>query len=105
MKEKLKQGCGDVLFAIAAGLVVAVGYYFFQNSNGFAPGGVGGLATITYHLLGYRVSGGQMTVVPEEAELVRLIFHRYALEQMGISPENLFTVSTSCPSVSAMAEA
>lgn len=56
MKEKLKQGCGDVFFAIAAGLVVAIAYYFFQNSNGFAPGGVGGLATITYHLLGYRVS-------------------------------------------------
>ena len=56
MKEKLKQGFGDVFFAITAGLVVAIGYYFFQNSNGFAPGGVGGLATITYHLLGYRVS-------------------------------------------------
>jgi uncharacterized membrane-anchored protein YitT (DUF2179 family) len=49
-----------VLFAIVAGLVVAVGYYFFQNSNGFAPGGVGGLATITYHLLGYRVSWARL---------------------------------------------
>ena len=56
MRDKLKQGCGDAFFAIVAGLVVAIGYYFFQNSNGFAPGGVGGLATITYHLLGYRVS-------------------------------------------------
>ena len=27
-------------------------YYYFQNSNGFAPGGVGGLATITYHFVG-----------------------------------------------------
>ena len=30
---------------------VETGKHFFQNSNGFAPGGVGGLATITYHLL------------------------------------------------------
>jgi uncharacterized membrane-anchored protein YitT (DUF2179 family) len=36
-------------------MIVAVAYYFFQNSNSFAPGGVGGLATITYYLLGYRV--------------------------------------------------
>jgi uncharacterized membrane-anchored protein YitT (DUF2179 family) len=34
---------------------VSVAYYFFQNSNGFAPGGVGGLATMTYHLTGYSV--------------------------------------------------
>lgn len=41
----------DVLIAVVAGLVVSVAYYFFQNSNGFAPGGVGGLATMTYHYL------------------------------------------------------
>ncbi|MBE7084112.1 MAG: YitT family protein [Clostridiales bacterium] len=41
----------DLLIAIIAGLVVSVAYYFFQNSNGFAPGGVGGLATMTYHYL------------------------------------------------------
>ncbi len=41
----------DFLVAIFAGIVVSVAYYFFQNSNGFAPGGVGGLATITYHYL------------------------------------------------------
>ena len=45
----------DVLVAVVAGLVVSVAYYFFQNSNGFAPGGVGGLATMTYHLTGYSV--------------------------------------------------
>lgn len=45
----------DLFVAIAAGLVVSVAYYFFQNSNGFAPGGVGGLATMTYHLTGYSV--------------------------------------------------
>ncbi len=42
----------DIALAICAGIVVGLAYYFFQNSNGFAPGGVGGLATITYHLLG-----------------------------------------------------
>jgi hypothetical protein len=28
-------------------MIVGTAYYFFQNSNGFAPGGVGDLATIT----------------------------------------------------------
>ena len=41
----------DLLIAVFAGIVVSVAYYFFQNSNGFAPGGVGGLATMTYHYL------------------------------------------------------
>ncbi|MBQ4052810.1 MAG: YitT family protein, partial [Clostridia bacterium] len=31
-------------------------YHFFQNSNGFAPGGVGGLATITHYLLSDKIS-------------------------------------------------
>ncbi|MBE5740657.1 MAG: YitT family protein [Clostridiales bacterium] len=55
-KTAVKQTVLDIGTAIVAGLVVALAYYFFQNSNGFAPGGVGGLATITYHLLGYKVS-------------------------------------------------
>ena len=46
----------DILYAIAAGAIVGTAYHFFQNSNGFAPGGVGGLATITHHLLKNRVS-------------------------------------------------
>ena len=48
----IKEWILDIMIAVVAGLVVAVAYYFFQNSNGFAPGGVGGLATITYHYLG-----------------------------------------------------
>ena len=57
-KEKItvKQWFTDLLMAIVAGMIVGVGYYFFQNSNGFAPGGVGGLATITYYLFDYNVS-------------------------------------------------
>ena len=52
----------DLLCAVAAGLVVGTAYHFFQNSNGFAPGGVGGLATITHHLLADRVSWSVLMV-------------------------------------------
>ena len=41
----------DALYAIFAGLIVGTAYFFFQNSNNFAPGGVGGLATITHYLV------------------------------------------------------
>lgn len=51
-----------MLYAIVAGVIVGTAYYFFQNSNGFAPGGVGGLATITHHLLGGRVSWSMLMV-------------------------------------------
>ena len=46
----------DVLYAILAGIIVGSAYHFFQNSNGFAPGGVGGLATITHYLFSDWVS-------------------------------------------------
>ncbi len=46
----------DILYAIVAGVVVGTAYHFFQNSNGFAPGGVGGLATITHYLLSNKIS-------------------------------------------------
>lgn len=52
----LKQYLFDIFTIIVAGSVVALAYHFFQNSNNFAPGGVGGLATITYALLGKEVS-------------------------------------------------
>ena len=45
----------DILYAMMAGIVVGTAYHFFQNSNGFAPGGVGGLATITHHFLAGRI--------------------------------------------------
>ena len=54
--ENVKQTIMDIIYAVVAGLIVATAYYFFQNSNGFAPGGVGGLATITYHLTGYQIN-------------------------------------------------
>lgn len=52
----------DILYAVAAGLIVGTAYHFFQNSNGFAPGGVGGLATITHHLLGGRFNWGVLMI-------------------------------------------
>lgn len=36
-------------------------------------------------MLGYDVMDGKMTVAPEGAEIVRLIFHRYAVEQVSTS--------------------
>ena len=45
----------DILIAVVAGVIVGTAYHFFQNSNNFAPGGVGGLATITHHLLTDRI--------------------------------------------------
>ena len=58
MKNKIdfKTLLFDILYAIAAGIIVGTAYHFFQNSNGFAPGGVGGLATITYHLAKNKIS-------------------------------------------------
>ena len=55
-KESAKKLFFDLLITLLAGAIVGTGYHIFQNSNGFAPGGVGGLATITHHLLGGRVS-------------------------------------------------
>lgn len=52
----------DLFFVLAAGVVVGTAYYFFQNSNGFAPGGVGGLATITYHFSGYTLDWSLLMV-------------------------------------------
>ena len=62
-KFNAKEFLFDILVAVAAGIVVGTAYHFFQNSNGFAPGGVGGLATITHHLIGGAVDWGVLMVV------------------------------------------
>ena len=41
-------------------------------------------------MLGYDVQGGKLTINEEGAELVRLIFHKYAVEQMGTSEISRF---------------
>ncbi len=62
MKTKIKTLLLDITMAIIAGIVVGTAYHFFQNSNGFAPGGVGGLATITTYLLDGKVEWGILMV-------------------------------------------
>ena len=53
--EYIKKLIADLLYTVLAGFIVGTAYHFFQNSNGFAPGGVGGLATITHHLTGGEI--------------------------------------------------
>lgn len=60
---KIKDWAIDLVTALLAGIIVGTAYFFFQNSNGFAPGGVGGLATITYHLLDYKVSWALLMIL------------------------------------------
>ena len=55
-KDEAKILLIDILHVLAAGIIVGTAYYFFQNSNKFAPGGVGGLATITHHFLNGSVN-------------------------------------------------
>ncbi len=62
-KALAKEWIIDILYACVAGMVVGFAYFFFQNSNEFAPGGVGGLATITYYLLGYKVNWSILMLV------------------------------------------
>ncbi len=57
-ETNLKATVLDVFIAVIAGIVVGTAYFFFQNSNSFAPGGVGGLATIVHHLLGKPADWG-----------------------------------------------
>ena len=61
-KTFLKELTIDVLCALVAGIIVGTAYHFFQNSNGFAPGGVGGLATITHHLFSDVTSWGLLMI-------------------------------------------
>ena len=56
IKDTAKQLTYDTLYSIVAGFIVGTAFHFFQNSNEFAPGGVGGLATITSHLIGSQAS-------------------------------------------------
>ena len=55
-KRNVKTFAVDILYALISGIIVGTAYHFFQNSNGFAPGGVGGLATMTFHLFEEKVS-------------------------------------------------
>ena len=61
-KTRISDIIFDLLYALLAGIIVGTAYHFFQNSNSFAPGGVGGLATITHHLLEGDVSWSVLMV-------------------------------------------
>lgn len=39
----------DLLFSVTAGVIVAFGLYVFANYNGFAPGGISGIASVISH--------------------------------------------------------
>lgn len=49
-KDFLKEWAVDVLFCLMAAAVTSVAYHFFSNPNGFAPGGLTGLATMAAYL-------------------------------------------------------
>ncbi len=59
---KIKTYLLDIFTAVFAGIIVGTAYFFFQNSNGFAPGGVGGLATILHHLIDGAIDWGILMV-------------------------------------------
>lgn len=47
-------------------------------------------------MLGYRVTNGTLRIEPEGAELVRLIFHKYAIEQVGTTQLARFLTESGC---------
>ena len=55
-QSNAKQLIYDIIYSTIAGFIVGTAFHFFQNSNKFAPGGVGGLATITSYLIGSQAS-------------------------------------------------
>ena len=61
--DYIRQWIVDILAVLLAGTTVGLAYFFFQNSNGFAPGGVGGLATICYDLLGHRINWSVLMIL------------------------------------------
>lgn len=60
--SKISTLLADVICAVIAGIIVGTAYHFFQNSNNFAPGGVGGLATITHYLISDKISWSVLMV-------------------------------------------
>ena len=61
--KKARKIINEILIAIISGFIVGCAFYFFQNSNGFAPGGVGGLATITYYLIDYKIPWAYLMIM------------------------------------------
>ncbi len=72
----------DILTAIVAGIIVGSAYHLFQNSNGFAPGGVGGLATITYHFFGDKISWSVLMIAFNLP--IFILVSRYVNRKLGV---------------------
>lgn len=51
-KTIIKELIIDAIYSVVAGVIVAIGLYFFANSNNFAPGGITGVASVVSHLTG-----------------------------------------------------
>ena len=60
-KEKTKEILTDILFDIAAGILIAIGTYNFATAAKFPMSGFNGIGMIFYHLWGLPI--GTMTIV------------------------------------------
>jgi uncharacterized membrane-anchored protein YitT (DUF2179 family) len=87
----------DLLYAALAGVVVGTAYHFFQNSNGFAPGGVGGLATITYHFLGDKISWSVLMVAFNLP--IFILVSRFVNKKLGLMLTIYILVQSIIPNV------
>ena len=88
----------DVLLATVAGIIVGTAYHIFQNSNGFAPGGVGGLATITYHLLGNMGSNVSWTILMLAFNLpIMILLMIFINKKLGLLLSLYMVVQSSMP--------
>lgn len=55
MKEKTKEILTDILFDIAAGILIAIGTYNFATAAKFPMSGFNGIGMIFYHLWGLPI--------------------------------------------------
>ncbi len=96
-KSQIKEWLMDILCAIVAGVIVGSAYHLFQNSNGFAPGGVGGLATITYHFLGDKISWSVLMVAFNLP--IFILVSRFVNKKLGLMLTIYILVQSFIPNV------
>ena len=96
-KSQIKEWLMDIFCAIVAGVIVGSAYHLFQNSNGFAPGGVGGLATITYHFLGDKISWSVLMVAFNLP--IFILVSRFVNKKLGLMLTIYMLVQSFIPNV------
>lgn len=96
-KSQIKEWLMDIFCAIVAGVIVGSAYHLFQNSNGFAPGGVGGLATITYHFLGDKISWSVLMVAFNLP--IFILVSRFVNKKLGLMLTIYILVQSFIPNV------